>query len=180
MNKIIAIVGMCGSGKSIATDILEQAGWHKIYLGGITYQLMQEAKIVRTPDNERIFRESLRKKYGPEYYAKLTLPEIEEAAKTKNVVIDGLYSWHEYKYLKEKLTYDFKLICTISDKNIRYERIAQRPTRPFNIEQAQERDVSEIENLHKGGPIAYADYFIFNNGTIEEYKTRLEEILKQI
>ena len=38
----------------------------------------------------------------------------------------------------------------------------------------------EIENLYKGGPIAYADYYIFNNGTLEEYEKRLDEILKQI
>lgn len=180
MNKIIAVVGMCGSGKSVATDILECAGWHKVYFGGVTYKKMQEEGIVRTPDSERLFRENLRKKYGPECYAKLLLPEIEEALKTKNVVLDGLYSWYEYKYLKERLQDNFKLICIIADKNIRYDRISKRPERPFDSKQAQERDLSEIENLYKGGPIAYADYFIFNNGTLEDYKIRLEEILKQI
>ena len=180
MNKIIAIVGMCGSGKSIATDILEKEGWHKIYFGGVTYKKMAEEGIERTPDSERIFRENLRKKYGPECYAKLLLPEIEEAVKTKNVVLDGLYSWYEYKFLKENLKEKFKLICVVVDKNIRYDRIAVRPERPFDNKQAMERDLSEIENLYKGGPIAYADYYIFNNGTLEEYKTRLEEILKQI
>ena len=38
MNKIIAVVGMCGSGKSIATEILEKEGWHKVYFGGVTYK----------------------------------------------------------------------------------------------------------------------------------------------
>lgn len=180
MNKIIAIVGMCGSGKSIATDILEKEGWHKIYFGGVTYKKMAEEGIERTPDSERIFRENLRKKYGPECYAKLLLPEIEEAVKTKNVVLDGLYSWYEYKFLKENLKENFKLICVVVDKNIRYDRIAVRFERPFDNKQAMERDLSEIESLYKGGPIAYADYYIFNNGTLEEYKTRLEEILKQI
>ena len=62
---------------------------------------MAEEGIERTPDSERIFREKLREQYGPECYAKLLLPEIEEAVKTKNVVLDGLYSWYEYKFLKE-------------------------------------------------------------------------------
>ena len=35
MNKLIAIVGMSGSGKSIATDYLEKNNWKKIYFGGI-------------------------------------------------------------------------------------------------------------------------------------------------
>ena len=180
MNKIIAVVGMCGSGKSIATEILEKEGWHKVYFGGVTYKKMAEEGIERTPDSERIFREKLREQYGPECYAKLLLPEIEEAVKTKNVVLDGLYSWYEYKFLKEHLKENFKLLCIVVDKNVRYDRIAIRPERPFDNEKAIERDLSEIENLYKGGPIAYADYYIFNNGTLEEYKKRLEEILKQI
>ena len=180
MNKIIAVVGMCGSGKSIATEILEKKGWHKVYFGGVTYKKMVEEGIERTPESERIFREKLREEYGPECYAKLLLPEIEEAVKTKNVVLDGLYSWYEYKFLKEHLKENFKLLCIVVDKNVRYDRIAVRPERPFDNEKAIERDLSEIENLYKGGPIAYADYYIFNNGTLEEYKKRLEEILKQI
>ena len=42
------------------------------------------------------------------------------------------------------------------------------------------RDTSEIENLAKGGPIAYADYYIFNNGNLKDYEERLLEILEQI
>ncbi len=180
MNKIVAIVGMCGSGKSVATDILEQKNWFKIYFGGITYKKMAEAGIERTPDSERIFREELRRKYGPECYAKLLLPEIKKAILKKNVVLDGLYSWYEYKYLAKELGDNLKLICVVTDKNIRYERIAKRPDRPFNRKTAIERDLSEIENLAKGGPISYADYYIFNNGTLENYKERLDEILKEI
>lgn len=180
MNKIIAIVGMCGSGKSIATDILEKRGWDKIYFGGVTYKKMAEAGIKRTPDSERIFRENLRKEHGPECYAKLLLPEIEESLKNNDVVLDGLYSWHEYNFLREKLGSALKLICVVADKDIRYDRISKRADRPFDNQKAKERDISEIENLYKGGPIAYADYYIFNNGTIKEYEERLDEILKQI
>ena len=180
MNKIIAIVGMCGSGKSIATDMLENMGWYKVYFGGITYKKMQEEGIDRTPNSEKIFRENLRKKYGPECYAKLLLPEIKKALKEKNVVLDGLYSWYEYKYLIENLEEELQLICIVTDKKIRYNRIAKRLERPFDNNEAMERDISEIENLFKGGPIAYADYYIFNNGNLEEYKKRLEEIIKEI
>ena len=37
-----------------------------------------------------------------------------------------------------------------------------------------------MEQIAKGGPIAYADYYILNNGDLEEYKKRLDEILKKI
>ena len=42
------------------------------------------------------------------------------------------------------------------------------------------RDIAEIENLAKGGPISLADYYILNNGTKEEYIERLEEIIKEM
>lgn len=180
MNKVIAVVGMSGSGKSVATETLEKQGWHKIYLGGITYQKMKEAGITITPDSEKVFREDLRKKHGPECYARFILPEIEKVTRTNDIVLDGLYSWYEYKFLEEHLKENLKVICIVTDKNLRYERIANRPERPFNYQKVKERDISEIENLYKGGPIAYADYYIINNGTLEEYKKRLDEIIKQI
>ena len=45
MNQLIAIVGMSGSGKSIATDYLEKKGWNKIYFGGVIYDRMKKEGI---------------------------------------------------------------------------------------------------------------------------------------
>lgn len=182
MNKLIAVVGMSGSGKSVATDYLEANGWSKIYFGGITYKLMKEANIEITPDgkSEKEFREKLRREHGKECYAKLLLPDIQKELETNDVVLDGLYSWDEYKFLIDKFPDRLKLVCVIADKNIRYSRVAVRKERPFNRENIIYRDLSEIENLAKGGPIAFADYYIFNNGSIEEYEKRLLDILESI
>lgn len=179
MKNIIAVVGMCGSGKSVVCEHLESLGYHKLYFGGITYKLMAEAGIERTPDSERIFREKLRSDHGPECYAKFLYPEIEENS-DKNIVLDGLYSWYEYKYLKEKLGERLTMIAIVCDKNLRYERISIRPERPFDNQKAKERDISEIENLYKGGPISYADYYILNNGTITDVHKRVDEILDKL
>ena len=103
MNKIIAIVGMCGSGKSIASDILEQKGYSKVYFGGVTMDKLKEKNLEITPENEKIMREKLREDLGMGAFAKILLPQIEELHKTNNVVLDGLYSWDEYKILKDKL-----------------------------------------------------------------------------
>ena len=97
-----------------------------------------------------------------------------------DTVLDGLYSWDEYLTLKESFGDSLKMISIVNDKNIRYDRVGRRDIRPFDRDNIIKRDVSEIENLAKGGPIAYADYFILNNGTIDQYIERLEEILKDI
>ena len=54
-----------------------------------------------------------------------------------------------------------------------------RPDRPFKKEDIIYRDISEIENLYKGGPIAFADYYILNNGSIDDELKRLKEILEE-
>lgn len=181
MNKLIAVVGMSGTGKSVITDYLEENNWNKLYFGGITYKLMKEAGIERTADGkvEKEFREKLRKDHGPECYAKFLEPEIREKLAQGNVVLDGLYSWYEYKYLIERFE-NLVLICVVTDKNIRYSRVSNRPDRPFDKDAIVYRDLSEIENLAKGGPIAYADYYILNNGEMNEEINRLKEILKEI
>lgn len=179
MKNIIAVVGMCGAGKSVVCDYLESLDYHKLYFGGITYKLMAEAGIERTPDSERIFREKLRSEHGKECYAKFIYPEILEN-KDKNIVLDGLYSWYEYKYLQEKLGDKLTMIAVVCDKDLRYERISIRPERPFDNVKATERDISEIENLYKGGPISYADYYILNNEDIESVHKRIDEILEHI
>lgn len=179
MNKLIAVVGMAGSGKTIATDYLEQKGWNKIYFGGLIYDKMKEENIEITPESQKIFRENLRKQYGMKAVAYLLKEKIEKSYKENNTVLDGLYSWDEYTYLKNEFK-NLILICICSDKKLRYNRINNRKSRPFNEKEIIDRDTSEIENLAKGGPIAIADYYILNNKTIEDYEKRLNEILESI
>ena len=180
MNKIIAIVGMCGSGKSVASEYLEnELGYKKVYFGGVTMKKLQEANLEVNPENEKMMREKLRKELGMGAYAKVLLPEIKELAKEHNVVLDGLYSWTEYNILTEEIP-ELKLISIVADKNIRYERLTTREIRPLTNEEAKKRDLSEIENIEKAPPIAYADYYILNNGSLEDYIERLNEILEEV
>jgi len=179
MNKIIAIVGMCGSGKSIASDILTEKGFEKVYFGGVTLEKLKENNLEVTPENEKMMREKLRSELGMGAFAKILLPRIKELAKNKCVVLDGLYSWDEYLILKEELE-NLKVIAIVTDKQIRYERLSKREIRPLTKEEADARDLAEINNIKKAPPIAYADYYVLNNGTLEEYKERLESILKEI
>lgn len=176
---VIAIVGMCGSGKSVASDILEDLGYKKVYFGQVTMDKLKEENLEVNPENEKNIRERLRKELGMGAYAKILLPKIISLSALDNIVLDGLYSWDEYKILKENLS-NFKLICIVVDKDIRYERLEKREIRPLTNEEASKRDVAEIENLAKGGPISFADYYIFNNGSIADYKIRLNEILEKI
>ncbi|MBQ8472921.1 MAG: AAA family ATPase [Bacilli bacterium] len=180
MGKIIAIVGMCGSGKSVASDYLVEKGYKKVYFGGVTMEKLKENNMEITPENEKYMREKLREELGMAAYAKILLPRIIEYAEDGDVVLDGLYSWDEYVVLKEKLGDKLKMIAIIATRSLRYSRLNVRDFRPLTNEEAESRDISEIENLAKGGPIAMADYFILNDSTKENYINSLENILNNI
>lgn len=180
MNKIVAMVGMTGAGKSIASKYMEEQGYQMVYFGSLTYERMEAEGIEYTVESDKQMRVQMRKDYGMGAYAILSMPKIKAALEKGSVIIDDLYSWAEYEVLQKEFGDNIILICVTADKNIRYERLRTREKRPYTKEEAIGRDLNELGNLDKGRPIAYADYFILNNGTVEEYIQRLDEILKMI
>jgi dephospho-CoA kinase len=182
--KIVAVVGMCGSGKSTAIEYLTERGVPKVYFGGIIYKAMEEAGIPRTEDgeSEKKFREEIRQKEGKDF---VVLRAIREAKKLieagqKHIVLDGLYSWTEYKILRKEWPTEMTVVAIVTPKALRRKRVAERPDRPFDAQAVAERDRAEIENLEKGGPIAIADYYVDNSGTVEEFQEAFGKLMKDI
>jgi dephospho-CoA kinase len=178
--KVVSIVGMTGSGKSEVAAIFRERGFVTIRFGDITDEEVKKRGLPLTEANERAVREELRRKYGMSVYARLSLPKIEAALKRADVVVDGLYSWEEYLFLKERYGDNFIVVAVWASPRTRYARLAARGIRPLKVPEAASRDHAEIENLNKGGPIALADYTIVNEGTVDEMKTQVERIISLI
>lgn len=182
--KIIAVVGMSGSGKSVVVDYLTKKGYPKVYFGGMIYKEMEKRGIVRTEDgeSEKKFREEIRVKEGKDWVVNQAIAETKDLinAGQKRIILDGVYSWTEYKILKHEFPTCLTFIAIVVDKHLRYDRVAKRPGRAFDGAAIRERDRSEIENLEKGGPIVAADYYILNNGTIADVEHDVDRILKEI
>ena len=178
--KVIAIVGMSGSGKSEVTRLFKKKGFERIRFGDITDEEVLKRNLELKEENERQVREQIRAEHGMAAYAKLNIPKIESALKQSNVIIDGLYSWEEYKLLKEKYGDDLVVIAIFSSPKTRQSRLARRPIRPLTNEETLSRDSSEIENLHKAGPIAMANFTIQNEASMKDLLQEAERIIAEL
>jgi dephospho-CoA kinase len=179
---------MCGSGKSVACDVLRDAGWKYIRFGQLTIdRLLAEGKEINEA-NEKEARELLRKEHGMAAFAILSLPRIERGLESGNVVVDGLYSWSEYKVLKERFGERLVIVGIYASPATRYARLSRRLThehdtdvrmRRLSPEEAKKRDYSEIENIEKAGPIAMADYTIVNEASKDELVAEMKRIVDE-
>jgi len=178
--KVVAIVGMAGAGKSEVSRLFEKAGFTRIRFGDVTDEELRKRGQELNEENERRVRELLRQERGMAVYAELNLPRIEAGLASSRVVIDGLYSWEEYTLLKEHYNDNLLVVAVWSSTAVRYARLGRRFNRPLNPEEAAGRDRVEIENLHKGGPIAVADYIIVNESSLEDLRERTEQTIARI
>lgn len=187
-NKIIAIVGMCGAGKSIVADYLVEKGYAYLRFGQITLDLIKAKGLEVNETNEKMIREGLRQEHGMGAYATVNLPKIDDLlSHDQSVVVDGLYSWSEYKVLKDKYGDNLYILAVYVPPKLRYQRLSSRGYdqtqdkdirfRRLSIEQAKARDYAEIENIEKGGPIAMADYTIINDADFNKMYKQIDEFL---
>ncbi|MCK4274714.1 MAG: AAA family ATPase, partial [Dehalococcoidales bacterium] len=175
--KVVSIVGMAGSGKSEVAAMFRGSGFTTVRFGDITDEEISKRGLELNEKNEHFIREQLREEYGMDAYAKLNLKSIEDAHQNADVVIDGLYSWEEYTFLKGHYGDDFIVVAVWSSLKARYARLGGRKIRPLTPQEATSRDRAEIENLNKGGPIALADFTIINESSLGDMKKEVERII---
>jgi dephospho-CoA kinase len=180
--KIVAFVGLTGSGKSSAVDYLTDKGYPKVYFGGVVLDAMTKAGLEHTQENEQPFREQLREREGKDFVANRIVAQIRDLinAGQHRIIADGIYTWTEYKIMKREFPGELTVVAVVAPKHLRHHRLTQRPIRPLTDTEANQRDWSEIENLEKGGPIAIADHYIINNGNLDHFHEQIDTELNHI
>lgn len=180
--KVIVFVGMPGAGKSVCVNYLKEKGLPHVYFGGITLDEIKRRGMEVNEASEKLVREDIRDKEGKGAYAVRIIGQIEQLFEKgeKYVVVDGLYSWTEYKIFKESYGKSALIIAVVTPASVRHARLAKRPQRPLLESDAALRDYAEIENLEKGGPIANADYYLANDHNVDELERDLVKLLKKL
>lgn len=178
---LIAVVGLPGAGKTALTKyLMRKLKAPKVWFGQVTNDEMTRRRIEHNQANERLVRESLREELGLAAYAIKSEAKIKKYLETYDkVIIESLYSWEEYLYLRKK--FDVILIHIYAPPKIRYARIVGRHIRGLEHEkEARERDFAQLTYLNQGGPIAIADYLVNNTGTIKDAFRQIDKIITEI
>jgi len=172
---------MPGAGKTVCAKYLQDKGFFQFRFGSIIVDEVQRRGWEVTPANERIVREEFRAQDGMDAIAKRALPILKaQMQQHATIIIDGLYSFSEYKLLRRELADDMVVLAIVAPRALRYQRLAARPVRPLTPAEAETRDFAEIEGIEKGGPIAIADYTIINDSDEASLYTRLDALLRQL
>lgn len=177
---ILAIVSLPGAGKTAATQYFREKGIPAIKFGKTVNDYINQHHLKHTESNHKKIREKLRLKYGQAALAILNEEKIQKALENNFMaIIDGLRSWEEYIYLKNKFKKAKIVLLTLyADKQLRYERIAKRSY--GNQLRGEERDIDELIGINMAPTLGFADYFIDANASLKDLRDKLETIYRKI
>lgn len=177
---IVGVAGMPGAGKAeISRIVAKEKEWALVIMGDVIRDETRSRGLEPTPENVGKVMLKLREEEGPAVVAKRCLPKIAEA-KSDKVLVDGVRSLAEM-YEFEKNFPQFILVAVHSSPETRFARLFRRKRSddPSGWGVFVDRDLREL-SVGQGSVIALADYLIVNEGTLEEYKARIREVLEAV
>ncbi len=176
--KVVAISGMPGAGKGVASEAAKQLGFEVLVLGDVIREETQRRGLEPTPKNVGAVMLQVREKEGPAAVAKRLLPKIEERP-SGPVIVEGVRSLDELDELKSK--FDVVTMAIHASPKTRFQRLLSRGRSddPKTWDTFHERDNREL-NVGLGHVIALADYVIINEGTIAELQSSLKAVLPKL
>jgi len=179
--RIIAIVGMPGSGKTEALKLIENQGIPSFNMGEVVTKIEPKKRGIKKINEyiEDEIRMGLRKKFGPAAVAAVTTEEVIKIS-AKTVAIAGLHSFAELNYFKEKFGNAFTLIAIQASPEIRSKRSAKRKIRPLSKEEFAHRERKYAKNFEIQKIMEKADYKISNEGTVEQFRQEVKRVIKEI
>ncbi len=176
---VVGVAGMPGAGKATVKATAKDMGYSVVVMGDEIREETKRRGLEPTPENIGKIMLQLREEEGTATVAKRCTPKIENA-KTGIVFVDGVRSLNEVDEFKKHFQ-NFALIAIHSSPETRFQRLSKRKRSddPKGWGVFSQRDLREL-SVGQGDVIAVADYLIVNEGTYEEFKTRVREALKAV
>lgn len=180
--KVIGLVGLQAAGKTEVAKTFSKLGASCVRMGDV---VVEEVRRRGLQVNERTVGETaeeLRKRHGMGVIAKLNIPRIEEAGKNKRaVVVDGIRGIAEVEEFRKAFGENFVLCAVLASAGSRFERVTgrKREDDAGTFEEFVKKDRREL-GWGLGEAIALADYFIVNEGTLEDLVKEAEKLFGRI
>lgn len=176
--RVIAISGMPGAGKSIASETARELGFEVLVLGDVIREETARRGLDPTPVNVGSVMLRIRQEEGPAAVAKRLAPKIEACSST-TVIVEGVRSEAELAELKSK--FEVITIAIHASPKARFERLLSRGRSddPKTWETFVERDHRELK-VGLGHVIAMADIIVLNDGTIGGLQANFKKELSKL
>ncbi len=182
--KIVLIVGLPGSGKDAAAKAIEEElGFRVLRMSDELLDELRRRGLPVTRENMRKVGMELRGKMGPSAIAKLVIKRMEELGGEKGFVVNGIRNLEEIEEFERRFGDEVVTIAILASKNMRFLRQLKRKRVGFDRESYEEflaEDREEIRTFHLGDAIAAADYFILNEGSLEDLRWKVVRLLLTI
>jgi dephospho-CoA kinase len=176
--KVVAISGMPGAGKGVASEAGKQLGFDVLVLGDVIREETQRRGLEPTPRNMGAVMLQVREDEGAAAVAKRLLPKI-EASRANLLIVEGVRSLSELAELKSK--YEVVMVAIHASPKTRFQRLLSRGRSddPKTWEVFYERDDRELK-VGLGNVISLADIVVTNEGTIAELQEAVKAALSKL
>lgn len=176
--KVIAISGMPGAGKGVASEAGKSLGFEVFVLGDVIREETERRGIEPTPKNMGNVMLELRANEGVAVVAKRLLPKI-ESARSSTVIVEGVRSMHELQELQSK--YEAITVAIHASPKTRFQRLLSRKRSddPKTWEVFFKHDSREL-NVGLGHVIALADLVLINEGTIVDLQSEFKKEISRL
>jgi len=178
---VIALIGMPGSGKTGASEVIsEETRVSTVVMGDIIREETIKRGLEFNPENMGLISVELRKEYGNDVIAKRCIEKIKEI-KNNIVIVEGVRSFAEIKSFKEKIPNFYTILIEASQKT-RFERLKKRgrPDDSISWDTFVKRDERELGfGIVKA--IESADFCIVNEkDDLETFKEKVRNTIHSL
>lgn len=182
MLNVIGLVGPIASGKGTVAKILEEKNYKPYSLSDRIREEIKNRGEEITRSNLNMVSNELRETLGADILAKRTA-DIIEKDNDELVVIDAIRNPAEVNYLKQR--FGAKIIGVNAAQEKRYEMFKNRGINTTEVNTWEEfKKLDDLELVQEGSHkqqveecLKLADTTIGNNGTLEELKQKVKNII---
>ena len=176
--KIIAVVGMPGSGKAILSKAASSRGIPLLVCGDVVREETKKRGLTPTPENTGKVMLAIRQEEGPAVVATRLVPKI-ASSHVPLIVVEGVRSMAEVEALRRD--YTVVIVAVHASPKTRYERLVARGRSddPKSWQEFEERDSREL-GVGIGNVIALAQEMLVNEKSFEDMNAVSDTVVSRV